>query len=80
MSIEASQAPITRADLDALRAEIFSALGLLLRDPVRLSILTAPDDDEPYTEAQQISDEAAYAAVARGEFTTHEQMLKAFGL
>jgi len=41
MSSDSQQTAITRADLDALKAEILGALNLLLRDPVRLSILTA---------------------------------------
>ena len=41
-SSDSQQTAITRADLDALKAEILGALNLLLRDPVRLSILTAP--------------------------------------
>jgi len=74
------QTPITRADLDALKAEILSALNLLLRDPVRLSILTAPEDDEPYTAAQQKADAEAFAAIERGEHTPHEHILAEFGL
>ena len=78
--MESQQIPVTRADLENLKAEILAALNLLLRDPVRLSLLTAPPDDEPYTEAQQKRAAEAFAAVERGEYTTHEQVLAEFGL
>jgi len=80
MPMENDATPATRADLENMKAEILAALSLLLRDPVRLSILTAPVDDEPYTATQQQQDTEALAAVERGEYTTHEDILAEFGL
>ena len=80
MSSDSQQSAITRADLDALKAEILGALNLLLRDPVRLSLLTAPPDDEPYPEEQRRRDADALDAVERGEFTPHQDVLREFGL
>lgn len=66
-------------------SEILNALRLLAaikltEDPVLLSILTAPDDDEPYTEEQQRRDIEANARIERGEGIPHEEILKEFGL
>jgi hypothetical protein len=47
---------------------------------VRLAILRAPLDDESYTEDQQRQDAEARAAIARGEGTPHEDVLREFGL
>jgi len=80
MSSDSQQTAITRADLDALKAEILGALNLLLRDPVRLSILTAPPDDEPYPEEQRRRDADAFDAIQRGEFTPHREVLREFDL
>ena len=49
-------------------------------DPVLLSLLNAPADDEPYTDAERESDAEAMAALARGEGVSHEEMLREFGL
>jgi hypothetical protein len=55
-------------------------IRLLLLDPVWLSILTAPPDDEPYTGEQQRRDAEAIAAIERGEGIPHEEILREFGL
>jgi hypothetical protein len=48
-------------------------------DPVLLSLLNAPLDDEPYTGAERESDADALAAIARGDGISHEEILKEFG-
>jgi len=55
-------------------------LAALAADPVTLSLLTAPPDDEPYTEEDRRRDEEAMAALERGESIAHEDVLKEFGL
>jgi hypothetical protein len=52
----------------------------LCADPVLLSLLDAPPDDEPYTDEQRARDAEAEAAIARGEGVSHEGVLREFGL
>ena len=64
-------------------AEVAMVHRLLLvfgADPVLYSLLTAPPDDEPYTDEQQRRDAEAYAAHLRGESIPHEEVLREFGL
>jgi hypothetical protein len=49
-------------------------------DPVLLSLLNAPPDDEPYTEEQQREAAEGEAAIARGEGIPHEEVMRDFGL
>ncbi len=49
-------------------------------DPLLYSLLTAPPDDEPYTDEQQRRDAEAHAAHLRGESVPHEEVLREFGL
>jgi hypothetical protein len=56
------------------------ALKSLSADPVLLSLLNAPPDDEPYTEGQRREDAQAEDAIARGEGIKHEDLLREFGL
>ncbi len=56
------------------------ALNSLSADPVLLSLLNAPPDDEPYTDAQRSEDEQAEESIARGEGIRHEEVLREFGL
>jgi hypothetical protein len=49
-------------------------------DPVTLSLLTAPLDDEPYTEEQQRHDAEAVANIQRGEGITTEELTRQLGL
>jgi len=44
------------------------------------SLLTAPPDDEPYTDEQQRRDAEARTAHLRGESIAHEDVLREFGL
>jgi hypothetical protein len=53
-----------------------SYLNFLCADPVLLSLLNAPPDDEPYTEEQQRRAEEAEASIARGEGIPHEEILR----
>jgi hypothetical protein len=55
-------------------------LSFLCADPVLISMLNAPPDDEPYTEEQQFRDAEAEASIARGEGIPHEEILREFGL
>ena len=52
----------------------------LSADPVLLSLLNAPPDDEPYTEQQRREDAEAEDSIARGEGIPHEDVLREFGL
>jgi len=47
---------------------------------VHHSLLTAPPDDEPYTDDQRRRDAEARAAHLRGESIPHEDVLREFGL
>lgn len=47
-------------------------------DPVLRSLLNAPCDDEPYTDAERESDSEAMGAIARGEGISHEEILRDF--
>jgi len=60
--------------------KLLAALQFTTENPVLLSILTAPPDDEPYTEEQQHEDEEAHARIQRGEGIPHDEILKEFGL
>jgi hypothetical protein len=55
-------------------------LNLLRDDPVLVSLLNAPADDEPYSERQRSEDADASASIARGEGVPHEDVLREFGL
>lgn len=52
----------------------------LCADPVLLSLLNAPPDDEPYTEGQRARDAEAEASFASGNGVSHEEVLHEFGL
>jgi hypothetical protein len=52
----------------------------LCADPVLLSLLNAPPDDDPYTEGQRERDAEAEASIARGDGISHEEVLREFGL
>lgn len=49
-------------------------------DPVLLSLLNAPPDDEPYTDEQRQRDAEAGASIAAGDGISHEEVLREFGL
>jgi len=55
-------------------------LSYLSADPMLLSLLHAPADDEPYTDEQRRQDAEAEASIARGEGSPHEEVLREFGL
>jgi hypothetical protein len=55
-------------------------LNYLSADPVLLSLLNAPPDDEPYTDEQRRNDAEAEASITKGEGIAHEEMLHEFGL
>jgi len=54
-------------------------LNYLSADPMLLSLLNAPPDDEPYTDEQRQKDAEAEASLARGEEIPHEEVLREFG-
>ena len=56
------------------------ALNSLSMDPVLLSLLNAPADDEPYTDQQRREDAEAEESIARGDGIRHEDVLREFGL
>lgn len=55
-------------------------LQYLSADPVLLSLLAAPPDDEPYTPDQRRADEDAEASILAGEGVSHEAILAEFAL
>jgi hypothetical protein len=55
-------------------------LNYLSADPVLLSLLNAPPDDEPYTEEQRRQDAESEASIARGEGIARDEVLREFGL
>jgi hypothetical protein len=69
--------------VDQLPAEQVAAavryINYLCADPVLLSILTAPPDDEPYTEEQRARDAEAEASIVDGSGVSHDQVLHEFG-
>ena len=70
--------------VDKLPSEQLSAalryLNYLCADPVLLSLLNAPPDDEPYTEPQRRQDAESEASIRRGEGISHEEVLREFDL
>ena len=52
----------------------------LCADPVLLSLLNAPLDDEQYTEGQRAGDAEAESSIARGNGISHDEVLHEFGL
>jgi len=52
----------------------------LCADPVLLSLLNAPPDDEPYTEEQRERDAEAEASITSGCGISHDEVLHEFGL
>jgi len=70
--------------IDQLRAEQVTAamryMQYLCADPVLLSLLNAPSDDEPYTESQRTRDAEAEASIARDNGVSHDEVLHEFGL
>jgi len=52
----------------------------LCTDPVLLSLLNAPPDDEPYTDEQRARDAEAEAAIDQGAGISHEEVLREFSL
>jgi hypothetical protein len=59
---------------------VYRLLAGLLADPLWLTCVTAPEDDEPYTPEQQARDAEAQADIHRGAGIPHEEILKEFGL
>lgn len=53
-------------------------LHYLCADPVLLSLLNAPPDDEPYTDEQRQRDAEAQALIAEGNGISHEELLREF--
>jgi hypothetical protein len=70
--------------IDQLPSEQVTAalryLHYLCADPVLLSLLNAPPDNEPYTDGQRERDAEAEASIARGDGISHEEVLREFGL
>jgi hypothetical protein len=51
-----------------------------MTDPVARSLANAPVEDEPATPEEAAALYAAHAAIQRGEGTSHEEILREFGL
>ena len=59
---------------------LYRIAAALAADPLTLAILTAPLDEEPYTEEQQLRDVEAVAAIQQGEGITTEEITRQLGL
>jgi hypothetical protein len=70
--------------IDQLPTEQITAalryMHYLCTDPVLLSLLNAPPDDEPYTGEQRERDAEAAASISRGDGISHEEVLREFGV
>lgn len=55
-------------------------LNYLTADPMLLSLLNAPADEEPYTDAQRQQDAESEASIARGEGSSHQEVTRELGL
>ena len=76
------QKPVTRADLDQLEIRIVDSVTRAIRDlidPVALSLLLAPEDDEPETDEERRDVAAARAEIVRGEGIPFEEIRQEFG-
>jgi hypothetical protein len=77
-----NQQPVTREELEAalnrLRSELLDAFRKA--DPVLWSLLTAPADDEPDSDAERAEAAEGYAAIQRGEGTTLDDLKRELGL
>jgi hypothetical protein len=58
---------------------VLQYMRYLRADPVLLSLLNAPPDDEPYTEEQRERDAEAEASIAKGDGISQEELLRQFG-
>ena len=45
-------------------------------NPVAYALFTAPEDDEPETEAERAAVAEAYAAIDRGEIISHDDLIR----
>jgi hypothetical protein len=69
--------------LDQLDQGQLTAVAQLLEvmtDPVARSLANAPFEDEPITPDEAAALDAAHTAIERGEGTSHEEVLREFGL
>jgi len=70
--------------IDQLPADQVAAavryMHYLCADPVLLSLLNAPPDDEPYTQEQRDRDAQAEASIASGGGISHDELPHEFGL
>jgi hypothetical protein len=69
--------------LDQLDAGQLAAVVQLLEvmaDPVARSLANAPVDIEPVSSEEVAALDEAHAAIARGEGSKHEEILREFGL
>jgi hypothetical protein len=73
-----------RALIDQLPAEQVTAsvryMHYLCADPVLLSLLNAPPDDEPYTQEQRARYAETEMSIARGGGIPHDEVLHESGL
>jgi hypothetical protein len=54
--------------------------ALTVADPALRTALLAPLDDEPFTDEDRAAVEEAEAGYRRGEWVSHEEMKREFGL
>lgn len=70
--------------IDQLPADQVAAALQYMRylriDPVVLSLLNAPSDDELYTEEQRARDAEAVESIASGDGVSHAEVLREFGV
>ena len=70
--------------VDQLPSEQVSAalryMHYLAADPLLLSLLNAPPDNEPYSTGQRERDVEAEESIAGGDGVSHREVLREFGL
>jgi hypothetical protein len=64
---------------DVQLSSIETVLRRFLEDPVRLALMTAPDDDEPLTDEDVAALNRSYNPERHRNLVDHEEVLSEFG-
>jgi hypothetical protein len=80
MSVDKNRVHQLLDQLDQGQLTAVAQLLEVMTDPVARSLANAPFDDEPTTPEEAVALDAAHAAIQRGEGTSHEEILREFGL
>ena len=80
MSIEKSRVHQLVDQLDQGQLTAIAQLLEVMTDPLARSLASAPFEDEPTTPEEAAALDAAHAAIQRGEGSSHEEIMREFGL